>query len=295
MFKKISIVTTNLNGGKYLEETILSVIDQNYPNLEYIIIDGGSNDSSIDIIKKYEDKLVYWESRPDEGNYHAIQKGFEKSTGEIMGWINSDDKLIPKSLFILNEVFHLSNVEWIHGAPTIIDREGRYVIAGGIIKWSLLDYINGKYKWIQQESCYWSRNLWEISGAKLNLEYKYAGDLELWSRFFQFGHLYSLAAPIGSFRHSNENQISRKYVDLYNIEANDIVLKLKDKMGHRSKKIKTLFQFLTILSLFKIFNNSAVERFIRKKFNYKSIIYYNLANGKFEFDTENNIAHTYPN
>lgn len=86
-YPKISIVTPSFNQAEYLEQTILSVIDQNYPNLEYIIIDGGSADKSIEVIKKYENKLSYWISENDKGLYNALQKGFQKTTGEIMGWI----------------------------------------------------------------------------------------------------------------------------------------------------------------------------------------------------------------
>ena len=90
---KISVVTPNFNGARFLERTILSVIKQNYSSLEYIVIDGGSTDGSIEIIKKYEKYITYWESSQDNGMYHAIQKGFNKSSGEVMTWINSDDTL----------------------------------------------------------------------------------------------------------------------------------------------------------------------------------------------------------
>ena len=101
-YLKISIITPNYNGGKYLEATIKSIISQNYPNLEYIIIDGGSTDNSIDIIKKYEKHINYWTSEPDNGLYDALSKGLSISTGKIMGWLNSDDLLHPKSLFTIN-------------------------------------------------------------------------------------------------------------------------------------------------------------------------------------------------
>src|SRR5690349_701527 len=102
---KISIVTPNFNNGKYLEDTIVSVLSQNYPNLEYFIIDGGSTDNSLEIIKRYERHLAGWTSEPDGGMYEAIDKGFNKTTGEIMAWLNSDDMYHRKSLFAVGKLF----------------------------------------------------------------------------------------------------------------------------------------------------------------------------------------------
>ena len=100
---KISIVTPSYNQGNFLEETIRSILLQNYPNLEYIIIDGGSNDNSVDIIKKYQSWISYWVSESDNGQAHAINKGLERCTGEIFNWINSDDLLTQGSLKIIAE------------------------------------------------------------------------------------------------------------------------------------------------------------------------------------------------
>jgi glycosyltransferase involved in cell wall biosynthesis len=100
-YPKITVVTPNYNYGHYLEETIRSVLLQGYPNLEYIIIDGGSTDNSVEIIKKYEPWLSYWESEPDRGQTHAINKGLDKATGEIFNWINSDDILMPGALLTI--------------------------------------------------------------------------------------------------------------------------------------------------------------------------------------------------
>ncbi|MBU2018292.1 MAG: glycosyltransferase [Bacteroidetes bacterium] len=105
MIPKISLITPSFNQGQFIEETILSILDQGYPNLEYIIIDGGSTDQTVEIIKKYEDRITYWVSEKDNGQAHAINKGLERTTGEIVNWINSDDYLEPGSLLKLAESY----------------------------------------------------------------------------------------------------------------------------------------------------------------------------------------------
>lgn len=104
-YPKISIITPSYNQGEFIEQTILSILNQNYPNLEYIIIDGGSTDNSVEIIKKYEKHLKYWISEKDRGQSHAINKGLAQATGELFNWINSDDYLEPNTLFEIAKVF----------------------------------------------------------------------------------------------------------------------------------------------------------------------------------------------
>src|SRR5712692_8935535 len=95
MSPKLSIITPSFNQASFIEETILSVFNQRYQPLEYIVIDGGSTDGSVDIIRHYEDRLAYWESEKDRGQVHAINKGLERVTGEVVAFINSDDVYLP--------------------------------------------------------------------------------------------------------------------------------------------------------------------------------------------------------
>ena len=134
--QKISIITPSYNQGEFLEETITSILDQNYPNLEFIIIDGASTDNSVEIIKKYERHLAYWSSEKDGGQTQAINKGLRRATGSIVNWINSDDTLAPNTLIRINQLFEQHpNAGLIHGKTIvfndILENKASFVERGG--------------------------------------------------------------------------------------------------------------------------------------------------------------------
>ncbi len=287
---KISIITPNYNGARYLEETIVSVVSQNYPNLEYIVIDGGSGDGSVEIIKKYSHKIFYWVSERDSGMYHALQKGFSIASGEIFGWINADDKLHAKSLFVLAEIFSsIEKVNWLNGISTHFDSTGRTVLAWDAKIWHRLDFYSGNYKWIQQESTFWRRSLWEKSGACFNLNLKYAGDFDLWLRFFRHDRLYSVRTILGGFRFlPNSNQISLKNREKYNLEADRLFegeIKTLDAIElKRLNNYKKSILVLGFLKRLKIFNSGAVEFLVKKYFYEKDLLlFFDLEYEKFRF------------
>jgi glycosyltransferase involved in cell wall biosynthesis len=237
---KISIVTPSYNRGDYLEETIQSVLGQNYPNLEYIIIDGGSTDNSVEIIEKYADKIHYWVSEKDKGLYHAIQKGFDKSSGEIMAWINSDDVYSKGAFDICNQVFcDFENILWLTGNTAHVDEKSRIINTLSPKRWGKYNYLFGDYKFIQQESTFWRRSLWDTTGSKISQEYPLAGDLELWSRFFNVEPVCSINAILGLFRLRSSNQKSLEGFDQYEKEALMIInAYLSDEEKHRMIRLK---------------------------------------------------------
>ncbi|MBI2353849.1 MAG: glycosyltransferase [Deltaproteobacteria bacterium] len=202
---KISIVTPSFNQAEYLEECIDSILSQNYPNLEYIIMDGGSTDGSVEIIKKYEKYLTYWQSKPDGGQYHAINEGFRRSTGEIMAWLNSDDKYHPGALHLAEMAFRaMPQVEWITGRPTAWDAEGNVsIVFDHVPEWSLerILYHDKNDFYIQQESTFWRRSLWDKAGGMLDTSWRLAADFELWRRFFGYARLVGVDALLGGFRY----------------------------------------------------------------------------------------------
>lgn len=208
---KISIVTPSFNQGQFLEETIQSVLGQNYPALEYIVMDGGSTDASPEIIQRYQDSLAYWTSAPDKGQYDAINRGFERSTGEVMAWLNSDDKFTPWALRVVGEIFaEHPEIEWLTSAyPLHWDIEGRAVSCGYNGGFSREGFFLGEHLpgcgwhargWIQQESTFWRRSLWERAGGKIDTSFSLAGDFELWARFYKHAELHAVGTPLGGFR-----------------------------------------------------------------------------------------------
>ncbi|MBD2028355.1 glycosyltransferase [Leptolyngbya sp. FACHB-711] len=126
IFPRISIITPSYNQGNFIEETIQSVLSQNYPNLEYIVIDGGSTDNTIEIIKRYESKIAYWISEPDRGQAHAINKGLEKATGEVLAYINSDDYYLPGTLHAVADYFLAHpEIDFLHGRCCYVNTQGK--------------------------------------------------------------------------------------------------------------------------------------------------------------------------
>jgi len=177
---RISIVTPTLNQGPYLEETIRSVLMQGYPNLEYIIMDGGSTDGTVEIIKRYEPWLAYWISEPDKGQSNAINKGFDRATGDLLGWLNSDDTLLPEAL---TRVAHVA-----------VTQPVAEVFVGGTnhhFTWNkrtfqrypqglaFVDLIDWGSNWIPQPSCFWTMEAWNSCGP-LDETLHIAMDMDLW-------------------------------------------------------------------------------------------------------------------
>ena len=155
---KISIVTPSFNQGVFIEDTILSVLTQDYPNLEFIIIDGGSKDQSVSIIKKYENCLTYWVSEPDNGQSQAINKGLSRATGEIVSWLCSDDILLPGALFKVAKTFKANEGAGLIHGKTILFNEGKKGIVKGAEKEDLsLRYL--AYIPFPQPSSFFRRNI----------------------------------------------------------------------------------------------------------------------------------------
>jgi glycosyltransferase involved in cell wall biosynthesis len=197
----ISVVTPSFNQGHFLEATIRSVLDQNYPRLEYTVQDGGSTDSSVAVMEKYRGRLAHIESRKDNGQAHAINLGFAHATGgEIMAYLNSDDLLLPGSLNYVAAYFAAHpDVDVVYGHRVIIDPEGREVG-----RWILPAHSDRMLLWadyVPQETMFWRRRIWDRAGGRIDEQFQFALDWDLLLRFREAGAKFvRLPRFLGAFR-----------------------------------------------------------------------------------------------
>jgi len=204
----IALVTPSFEQAAYVEQTLQSVISQYYPKLHYFVQDGGSKDGSVEILRKYEAQLSGFESKPDGGQSSAINMGFEKAQGEIMGWLNSDDVLMPGALQVVGHYFaNHPKVDVIYGNRLIINELGEQVG-----HWVLPDHEENILSWVDfipQETLFWRRSLWDKVGGRINEEFRFAIDWELILRFREAGARFAhLAHFLGCFRVHSEQKTS---------------------------------------------------------------------------------------
>ena len=231
---KISLVIPSYNYGRYLEACLDSILSQNYPNLELIVLDGGSSDESLSIIRKHEKHLAFWRSAQDAGQYSAIEEGFLRSTGEIMGWLNADDMFHPGAFATVSEIFTQSpEVEWLMGRPNSFDEQGRQKVVLSFLPMNSRAKYLADQELIQQEGVFWRRGLWERSGSYLDKELLLAADLELWARFLRSAALHSVDSLIAGFRDHPLQKSKDKAA--YTAEAN-LVLARERKIFHSEAK-----------------------------------------------------------
>jgi len=231
---KICIVTPSYNQADYLEQTIQSVLDQDCDALEYVVIDGGSSDGSVDIIRKYDRQLSCWVSEPDHGHADGLNKGFSRTSAGIMGWINSSDVYYPWTLKTVVQIFDaLPHVQWISGMPTHISDFAIPRKVGVDVR-NRYDFLAGHYNWLQQESIFWRRDLWNETGGRLNGRLNYACDFDLWLRFFRVTSLSYVNTILAGFR-THKNQRGSIAIDSYRAEARDAFAAFRESTGYRDR------------------------------------------------------------
>lgn len=209
-YPKISVITPSFNQGNFLEKTIQSVVDQDYDNLEYIIIDGGSTDGSVDIIKKYKSKIAYWVSEKDKGQSHAINKGFAIATGDIIGWINSDDVYYSGAIIQSAEIFNKKpDVDIIFGNYDFIDENDELIKHRKEIPFGYNIYLWTKNCYHANCAGFYRKKCFDIAGG-LREDLHYTMDYELYLRFSKHGFKFHQVNKFwGAYRfHSSSKSIA---------------------------------------------------------------------------------------
>ena len=283
------MVTTCYNHADYIGKTIESVLSQNYPNLQYVVINDGSTDNSEEVIKRYAGQLHHWETwdgyRP--GPVFALNKGFSLTDGEIMGWINSDDMLLPNSLFVIAGVFsQLKEAEWLTGIASTINLRSEIVRVHPYKK-SVFDFLNDDWAVIQQESTFWRRSLWDRVGGCLNEDFVFGFDIELWTRFFLQAEHYHLNTAVGAFRKGMQSRSIRD-LEEYKVYVDRALKAMKENAPPEYLKRAKSYRFLKSYfgPLLRRLPASTLSRFSGlRTYNYK-LIDYNFTDDKWIISEE---------
>lgn len=248
-YPKFTVVTPTYNQGQFIEKTIDSVLSQGYPNLEFIIIDGGSQDSTVEVIKKYEKHLTYWVSEPDRGQSHAINKGMAKATGDYLTWLNSDDWYLPGALQHMRELFAANpKAGMVVGAGRIVDNMGKEV---NFISPPQEITLESLYGWLiggnfLQPSSAYTKRAWEAAG-QIDESIHIALDLELWLRMAKAGVKFVTTDTILSEALSHPQAKTTAFEDLMRLDCALVII----RNGGEHIVRKTLEEMITRYSWYR--------------------------------------------
>jgi glycosyltransferase involved in cell wall biosynthesis len=206
---KVSLVTPSYNQGQFVERTVRSVLFQDYPNIEYIFMDGGSTDGTMAAVAPYLHRFGYWCSKRDEGQAAAVHDGLEKASGDIMGYLNSDDLLAPGAITkVVNYFRNHPEVDAVYSHRVFIDENDV------INRISLLpphsNYLVSRWDWLPQETCFWRRGLFEQAG-NVDPRMAFALDYDLFVRFMRKGKLARMNAFLGAFRWHEDSKSATQF------------------------------------------------------------------------------------
>ncbi|TKC08416.1 glycosyltransferase [Pedobacter polaris] len=269
---KITIVTPTYNQGQFIEETIRAVLLQNYPNLEYIVIDGGSTDNTIEILDRYSPWISFYESKKDKGQGHAINKGFSLASGEIYAWINSDDFYMDQAFYTLASAFVKSKADVLYGDSLVIDENKNE------LHYEKANYVTPKYLFvggiIMQHSCFWKAGVHEPILEELHC----AVDSELWFRLIPGKKLKHVKFPLAVVRIQPDAKTQNdKFIEKWK-EDNILIAQL-----HQFEKTIPFFKYIQsrfyhvevryVQRIYKYFNSVNVQQYLEKIKNDLTLIY----------------------
>lgn len=241
---KLSIITPSYNHGRFLEQTILSVINQDYANVEHIIIDGASKDDSVDIIRKYEKHIAYWVSEPDKGHRYALQKGFARATGDVVAWQNSDDYYEPNVFGQVMRVFQeRPDIDLVYGNVRLVDDNSKQVGELRFVPtnhWSML--FEGFT--MHSQAAFFRRQLWDKMGGITFQDYFF--DYDLFVRATRLAHPFFIHQTLGNYRN---HQKSAHFGGQYENQRTDHWVVRRRYLGRWANLPTVVFRPIGVLSL----------------------------------------------
>jgi glycosyltransferase involved in cell wall biosynthesis len=247
----VSIITPSFNQGEFIEETILSVLNQDYENIEYIIIDGGSTDNTLEILERYSNKIDYWISEPDKGQSEAINKGFSIAKGEILNWLCSDDKLEKHAISKVVQVFKKNrDIEVVHGKSVTILPTGKQLLNEGHSDGFPFNYLSGMA--FPQPSAFFRSSSYDEFGP-INEKYHYAMDYDLYVKIALTKEFYYLDEVLSYYRlheTSKTTTSKSKFLDEILVIYNVVIQSLKSK--YTIKELQNLGLYCNSESIFKV-------------------------------------------
>jgi glycosyltransferase involved in cell wall biosynthesis len=260
MIPRISIITPSFNQVRFIEKTLVSVISQGYPNLEYIVMDGGSTDGTVEIIKRYSRQLTHWVSAPDDGQADAIRRGFELSTGEIMGYVNSDDLLLPGSLeYVAWQFRQHPEAGFLAGGFSDIDEHGHVTWCHWPITPTFERLLLAGF-YVGQPACFWTRQAYQRAGG-IDASFKFTLDHDLFLRILQDSRAIATNRLLACFRSHPQSKSAliqhvhmEEQARIYSRSNRELLLKQGGRRIYRTwrllTKLNSGLQQLRLLSRF---------------------------------------------
>lgn len=241
---KISIITPSLNQGAYIEQNIKSIIDQKCPWVEHIILDGGSSDETLSILKRYENQII-WRSEKDSGQVYALNNGLKMATGDIITFLNSDDYYLPGSLIHISELFKNAEIQWVTGDCVVVNSKNEQIhksisLFKSLLRRLKIRQIHLLFNCFIQPSTFWRRSL-QMEAGYFDKQFDYAFDYDYWIRLYKISQPYITEKKLSAFRIHPQSKGSMSFIKQFDEEISIL------KKNHANIFIIFLHKILNLL------------------------------------------------